>query len=550
MSASKGLRLTVSVKLSSVVGSRWSPCASWESLRFFRLEKSSASGRTSIRRTAASRLEMNVSVSIERAIAAVQSAPSELNLDAFKSKQAHLHTLLDDAKKALNQTLPATPRPTSRSAAPRLSPRWENSKTRRRRCSTSPLRLLSLKPSRRFHQQCAPAEAAVREALKQFREAADRTNVAKTAVIESTTTTMTWTAAGLAGFLVLALAVLAYADFARSVVLPLRALTSAMRDLAEGNFGMVLPGLGRKDEIGDMAQAVETFKVRAEQKARGDAEAKMKQDQAAAQQRKRTWSSSPTTSKARSAGSSKPYPRPRPAGGLSRHADHDGRAGAGTHHHGRGGFRASFHQRAVGGLRHRGNGLVHQRDQSSGAGIGTDGQRRGRPGPHHQRSRQRVVKGRRPDRRRGRADQHHRRPDQPAGAQCDHRSGARRRGGPRLCGGCLRSQGARRADRESDRRDRPADHRHPVRDAGVGRRDQGNLGTIESCRKFPRRLRRPWKSRVPPRRKFPATCSRQPKVPSRSPRTSPTCSAEPARPDQPRPKFSPRRNRYPAIPTA
>ena len=49
---------------------------------------------------------------------------------------------------------------------------------------------------------------------------------------------------------------------------------------------MVLPGLGRKDEIGDMAQAVETFKVRAEQKARGDAEAQMKQDQAAAQQRK------------------------------------------------------------------------------------------------------------------------------------------------------------------------------------------------------------------------------------------------------------------------
>jgi len=72
----------------------------------------------------------------------------------------------------------------------------------------------------------------------------------------------------------------------RSVVRPLKKLTDAMRDLAEGNFGVVLPGLGRKDEIGDMAQAVETFKVKAEEKARDEAEAKMKQDRIAGEQRK------------------------------------------------------------------------------------------------------------------------------------------------------------------------------------------------------------------------------------------------------------------------
>jgi len=72
----------------------------------------------------------------------------------------------------------------------------------------------------------------------------------------------------------------------RSVVRPLKMLTDAMRDLADGNFGVVLPGLGRKDEIGDMAQAVETFKVKAEEKARDEAEAKMKQDRIAGEQRK------------------------------------------------------------------------------------------------------------------------------------------------------------------------------------------------------------------------------------------------------------------------
>jgi methyl-accepting chemotaxis protein len=73
---------------------------------------------------------------------------------------------------------------------------------------------------------------------------------------------------------------------ARGIIGPLSGLTSAMKELAGGNFGVVLPGLDRKDEVGDMALAVETFKVKAEEKARDEAEAKVKQDLAAAKQRK------------------------------------------------------------------------------------------------------------------------------------------------------------------------------------------------------------------------------------------------------------------------
>jgi methyl-accepting chemotaxis protein len=72
----------------------------------------------------------------------------------------------------------------------------------------------------------------------------------------------------------------------RSVSKPLSAMTAAMIELARGNFGIVLPGLGRSDEIGEIAQAVETFKINAEQKARDEAEAKIRQDHALAQQRK------------------------------------------------------------------------------------------------------------------------------------------------------------------------------------------------------------------------------------------------------------------------
>jgi methyl-accepting chemotaxis protein len=73
---------------------------------------------------------------------------------------------------------------------------------------------------------------------------------------------------------------------ARGIVRPLAALTAAMKQLAEGNFGVVLPGLERKDEVGDMAHAVEAFKVRAAEKAREEAEEKTRQDEVIARQRK------------------------------------------------------------------------------------------------------------------------------------------------------------------------------------------------------------------------------------------------------------------------
>jgi methyl-accepting chemotaxis protein len=72
----------------------------------------------------------------------------------------------------------------------------------------------------------------------------------------------------------------------RSVSKPLTAMTSAMKELANGNFAIVLPGLGRRDEVGDIAQAVETFKIKSEQKASDEAEARIRQDQLIAQQRK------------------------------------------------------------------------------------------------------------------------------------------------------------------------------------------------------------------------------------------------------------------------
>ncbi len=74
--------------------------------------------------------------------------------------------------------------------------------------------------------------------------------------------------------------------FAYSLSKPISALAKSMLELADGNFDVVLPGLGRNDEVGHVARAVERFKALAQQKARDEAEAKITQDQHVARQRK------------------------------------------------------------------------------------------------------------------------------------------------------------------------------------------------------------------------------------------------------------------------
>jgi methyl-accepting chemotaxis protein/CHASE3 domain sensor protein len=72
----------------------------------------------------------------------------------------------------------------------------------------------------------------------------------------------------------------------RGISRPMVAMCAAMRKLAGGDFEVVLPGLGRKDELGDMAGAVEEFKVQAIAKAERDAAAHDAQNKAASEARR------------------------------------------------------------------------------------------------------------------------------------------------------------------------------------------------------------------------------------------------------------------------
>jgi methyl-accepting chemotaxis protein len=87
------------------------------------------------------------------------------------------------------------------------------------------------------------------------------------------------------GLIMLIVAALAWL-IGRAISRPLTAMTRAMGKLADGDFDVVLPGLARKDEVGDMGRAVGTFKVKAAEKAETEAREKAAEAERHAAQRK------------------------------------------------------------------------------------------------------------------------------------------------------------------------------------------------------------------------------------------------------------------------
>jgi methyl-accepting chemotaxis protein/CHASE3 domain sensor protein len=88
---------------------------------------------------------------------------------------------------------------------------------------------------------------------------------------------------GIGGFL---LGAVLASMLGRGISRPMATLCAAMHQLADGDFDVVLPGLGRRDELGEMAGAVEQFKTQAIAKAERDAATHDAQNQASSNARR------------------------------------------------------------------------------------------------------------------------------------------------------------------------------------------------------------------------------------------------------------------------
>jgi methyl-accepting chemotaxis protein len=89
----------------------------------------------------------------------------------------------------------------------------------------------------------------------------------------------------IAAGLVLLLALGVSMFVARGITRPLQRMTGAMKDLAGGKLDVEVPGIGRRDEVGEMADAVEVFKNNAS--ARRELEAEQKETEARAVARRK-----------------------------------------------------------------------------------------------------------------------------------------------------------------------------------------------------------------------------------------------------------------------
>ncbi len=256
---------------------------------------------------------------------------------------------------------------------------------------------------------------------------------------------------------------------------PMTRMCSAMRELAAGNFDVVLPGLGRKDEIGEMAGAVEEFKVQAVARAERDAASQEAQNKAASAARRAELIRFADDFEAAvgaivSNVSSSAVQLEAAAGTLTRTAETTQSlssqvAGASEE--------ASSNMQSVASATEELSASVDEIGRRVKESEPDRGCRRP-PGRADRRPHRQAVARRAGDRRRRQADHGDRRADQSAGAQRHHRGGPRGRVGPRLRGRRVRGQVARQPDREGDRRDLQSHLGHAGRDAGVGRRHQGD----------------------------------------------------------------------------
>jgi len=95
---------------------------------------------------------------------------------------------------------------------------------------------------------------------------------------------MTRRALIITGIIMLVTGVLAFLVTQRMAA-ALRAMTGAMGRIAAGDFAVAIPGIGRRDEIGEMAAAVDVFKVTGMEKERLQAEQKAAETRAGAERK-------------------------------------------------------------------------------------------------------------------------------------------------------------------------------------------------------------------------------------------------------------------------
>jgi methyl-accepting chemotaxis protein len=254
-------RTKISTRLCTIIGAALLALCATGAIAVFAAHQIQQLGQELRSESAAfSNTEITVLVDIERAIGAVHSAPSELDLAQLKAKRQQFQSWLAEADKNLKDTVGSSRSQRIEAASGELAAAIRAFKDAAQKVFDFSASFAQQQAVQALQKTVAPTESAVKSALQHFHEAADRNSADKEAAISAAIATLNAFVVALVVLLVVVLAAASYLVVLRGVVRPIRGMTNVMRQLAQGNFETIVPGLDRGDEIGEMASSVQVFK--------------------------------------------------------------------------------------------------------------------------------------------------------------------------------------------------------------------------------------------------------------------------------------------------
>jgi len=127
--------------------------------------------------------------------------------------------------------------------------------------ATAAINAGSLEPAGRIVKDAAPLIMEARSALRTIEDEGERDAADLGAAAAAAQATAFWmvslaSSVGISVGLAFAVYLVVW-----GLVRPMRAMTQAMREVASGNYEIAVPAQGQKDEVGQLAEALETFKA-------------------------------------------------------------------------------------------------------------------------------------------------------------------------------------------------------------------------------------------------------------------------------------------------
>jgi methyl-accepting chemotaxis protein len=121
-------------------------------------------------------------------------------------------------------------------------------------------------------------KAAIGESIRKFQAAMNKRAAREVAAAESDARFLTSAAQIMVALAAASFLGILYFGFTRRVVMPIRRMRTVVTQLAQRDFAVDVPDLDRRDEIGEMAKAVQVFKERGIERGRLEAERAAEQD--------------------------------------------------------------------------------------------------------------------------------------------------------------------------------------------------------------------------------------------------------------------------------